>query len=324
MTISHDELARFVERILLAANVPEAKAALVADSLVAANLRGVDSHGVQLLPWYVEQIMAGDMDPNSDGNIATESGACITYDGGNGIGQAIAKICCGHAVRIAREHGVGMVTARESNHFGAAAYWSQAMAKAGMIGITMCNASPIVAPWQGKDTRFGTNPICMALPGPKLWLLDMATTIPAGWAMDSEGVPTVETEKALNGLLMPLGGYKGSGLAMMADILCSVLSGGAITTELGGIRLRGKPMRSSQFFLAVDVSRFLPQDEFETRMRAFIDSIKSSRPAAGYDDVMAPGDPEWRTEEIRRRDGIPIGDGVWQNLLEIAKKCGAG
>jgi LDH2 family malate/lactate/ureidoglycolate dehydrogenase len=339
MTIPHDTLARFVERILVAAHVPESKAALVADSLVASNLRGVDSHGVQLLPWYVEQISTGDMDPNSDGNIATESGACITYDGGNGLGQVIAQICCGHAVRLAREHGLGMVTARESNHFGAAAYWSQTMAKAGMIGITMCNASPIVAPWQGKDTRFGTNPLCMALPGPNLWLLDMATTtvamgkiyaasfrkqetIPAGWAMDSEGIPTTETEKALNGLLMPLGGYKGSGLAMMADILCAVLSGGALTTELGGIRLRGKPMRSSQFFLAVDVSRFMPLDEFETRMRAFIDSIKSSRPAAGFDEVMVAGDPEWRTEEIRRRDGIPIGDGVWQNLTEIAKKVG--
>ena len=150
---------------------------------------------------------------------------------------------------------------RESNHFGAAAYWAQRIASHGMIGIVLCNATPLVAPWQGKEPRLGTNPICMALPGGNVWLLDMATTtvamnriwkaaangeptIPAGWAMDKDGHPTTDTQAAVGGSPMPLGGYKGTGLAVMVEILCAVLSGGAMATELGGLRVKGKPMRA--------------------------------------------------------------------------------
>src|SRR5262249_7936825 len=202
-----------------------------------------------------------------------------------------------------------------------------------------CNASPLVAPWQGKEPRFGTNPICMSVPGPDAWLLDMATTtvalgkilnaqfhgrdtIPHGWAMDSDGVPTTGAEAALNGLLMPLGGYKGSGLAMMAEILCAVLGGGAMSTELGGIRIKGQPMRTSQFFLAIDVARFMPLDEFHRRTRALVDLVKASHPAKGFDEVLVAGEPEWRAEEQRRRTGIPLSDGVWQNLVQVAEQLG--
>src|ERR1043165_6106495 len=181
-----------------------------------------------------------------------------------------------------------MVTSRESNHFGAAAWWAQKMRAAGQIGIVMCNASPIVPPWQGREGRLGTNPICMSVPGP--WLLDMATTtvaagrifkaylnnqpeIPTGWAFDSAGVPTTNTADAYKGMLMPLGGYKGSGLAMMVEILCAVLSGGAMANELGGIRFRGKLVRVSQTFLAIDIARFMPVEEFTARMEKLIHLI---------------------------------------------------
>jgi LDH2 family malate/lactate/ureidoglycolate dehydrogenase len=140
--------------------------------------------------------------------------------------------------------------------------------------------------------------------------------------MDSEGVPTENVDTALNGLLMPLGGYKGSGLAMMAEILCAVLSGGAMSTELGGIRIQGQPMRTSQFFLAIDVARFMPLDEFYRRMQSLVAMVKSSRPAKGYDEVLVAGEPEWRAEELRRRDGIPLSDGVWQNLAQAAQQLG--
>ena len=329
------------ERLLIATGVPEWKASLVATSLVAANLRGVDSHGVQLLPYYIEQLEWGDMDKRADGAVISESASCLLYDGQNGIGQGIAEICCKHAVRIAREHGVGMAVARESNHFGAAAFWAQKMSAAGQIGIVMCNASPIVPPWQAKQPRLGTNPICMSVPGgeERPWLLDMATTtvaagkifkasingqpsIPPGWAMDAEGVPTTDTQTALKGLIMPLGGYKGSGLAMMAEILCAVLSGGAMSTELGGIRIRGKPVRVSQMFLAIDIARFMPMEEFRARMDRLIRTIKSAPPATGYSEVLAAGEPEWRTEEERKRSGIPVGAGTWQSLMEIAQRLG--
>jgi LDH2 family malate/lactate/ureidoglycolate dehydrogenase len=122
--------------------------------------------------------------------------------------------------------------------------------------------------------------------------------------------------------LMPLGGYKGSGLAMMAEILCAVLSGGAMSTQLGGIRVQGQPMRTSQFFLAIDVARFMPLDEFQRRMQSLVEMVKSSRTAKGFDEVLVAGEPEWRAEEVRRRDGIPLSEGVWQALAEAAKKLG--
>jgi len=322
--------------------VPAEKAHLVAKTLVAANLRGVDSHGVQLLPYYLEQIEWGDMDAGAAGRVISESGGCLHYDGQNGIGQAIADTCCNHALRLATEHGLGLAIARESNHFGAAAWWAQKMSVPGHIGIVMCNASPIVPPWQGKETRVGTNPICMAVPGgvERPWLLDMATTtvaagklfkaginghpvIPAGWAMDSEGVPTTDTQTALKGLLMPLGGYKGSGLALMAEILCAVLGGGAMSTELGGIRLRGSQLRASQMFLAIDIARFIPLDEFRARMDRLIRTMKSTPPAKGYSEVLVAGEPELRTEEERRRSGVPVGHGTWHALCQAADRLGA-
>jgi LDH2 family malate/lactate/ureidoglycolate dehydrogenase len=304
---------------------------------VAANLRGVDSHGVQLLPYYVEQVERGDMQPGAEGRIASESGACLLYDGANGSGQQIAGVCCAHAARLEHKHGISIVTARESNHFGAAAYWGQRISGEGLVGIVLCNASPIVAPWQAREPRLGTNPICVSVPGP--WLLDMATTtvannrifkalvngeetIPAGWALDSEGVPTTDTSAAIRGRPMPLGGYKGSGLAMMVELLCGVLSGGAMSVEVGGIRVEGKPTRTSQTFIAIDVRRFMPAEEFQRRVEWLVDTVKSAAPAKGYHEVMVAGDPERRVETERRKNGIPLGDGTWQCLTDTAARMG--
>jgi len=331
------ELTQFARAILIAAGVPEHKAEIVATSLVAANLRGVDSHGIQLLSFYLEQLMAGELDARTDGRVLSESGACLLYDGANGLGQWIAEICCGHAVRIAREHGMAMVVARESNHFGAAAWWAQKMRTANQIGIVVCNASCLVPPWQGKEQRLGTNPICMSVPGP--WLLDMATTtvaagkifkafinqkpeIPPGWAFDRDGVPTTSTEAAYHGMLHPLGGYKGSGLAMMVEILCAVLGGGAMSTELGGIRIRGRKVRVSQCFIAIDIARFMAVEEFIARMEKLVALMKSAAPAPGYGEILVAGDPEWRTEAERLRNGIPIEDGNWKTLCGSAAKIG--
>jgi LDH2 family malate/lactate/ureidoglycolate dehydrogenase len=336
-TVPVTELTRFCEEILQGGGVPSHKAEITAACLVASNLRGVDSHGIQLLPFYIDQLLAGEMDAHTDGEVISEAGACLTFDGKNGIGQWIAETCCGHAVRIAGRQGMAMVVARESNHFGAAAWWAQKMRAAGQIGIVMCNASPLVPPWQGMQGRMGTNPICMSVPGP--WLLDMATTtvaagkifkaflnhqpeIPAGWAFNSEGVPTTDTAEAYKGMLMPLGGYKGSGLAMMVEILCSVLGGGAMANEVGGIRFRGKTVRVSQMYMAIDVARFMPVAEFTARVEKLVALMKSTPAAPGFDEVMVAGDPEWRMEAERRKHGIPIADGNWDALSKAAARVG--
>jgi LDH2 family malate/lactate/ureidoglycolate dehydrogenase len=336
-TISAPALTQFAEDILLAAGVPPHKAKITVDCLVASNLRGIDSHGMQLLPFYVDQLLAGEMDPHADGTVVSESGSCLLFDAQNAIGQWVAETCCSHAIRIAGVQGVAMVVARESNHFGAAAWWAQKMRAANQIGIVMCNASPIVPPWQGREGRLGTNPICVALPGP--WLLDMATTtvaagrifkaylngqpeIPAGWAFDSRGVPTTDTEAAYKGMLMPLGGYKGSGLAMLVEILCAALGGGAMANELGGIRYRGKLVRVSQTFMAIDIARFMPVEEFTARVEKLVGIMKSTATAPGYDEVLVAGDPEWRSEAERLEHGIPIAEGNWEALVKAAARVG--
>jgi LDH2 family malate/lactate/ureidoglycolate dehydrogenase len=233
------------------------------------------------------------------------------------------------------------VTARDANHFGAAAYWAQIMSREGFMGLVFCNATPLVAPWQGRDARFGTNPICVSLPtgDENLWLLDMATTtvamnriykaqashepeLPAGWALNAEGEPTTSTAEAVKGSPMPLGGHKGSGLAFFIEILCSVLSGGAMSTQVGGLRVTERPTRTSQFFMAIDVARFMPLEEFTDRMRFLVNLVKASQPAKGYDEVMVAGDPEWRAEADRKANGIPVSLGIWQSLLDLGRDLG--
>ncbi len=331
-------LEDYVRRMAVGVGLKRDHADLLARSLVESNLRGVDSHGVQLLNYYVEHMLAGCVALEAEGHVISESGGCMVYHAENGVGQVVSDICTGHAVRLAKAHGVALVTVRDSNHFGAAAFWAKKIAGNGLIGIVMCNATPQVPPWQAKDPRFGTNPICMAVPGrdEHTWLLDMATTtvamgkifkarfsgqaeIPAGWAFDSEGVPTTSTEAAFRGLPMPLGGYKGSGLAFMVEILVAVLSGGAMSTDLGGIRNHTKPMRAGQMFLAIDVARYMPVEEFLERMDDLVGRVKAARPAPGYDEVLIANEPEWRSRELRLKEGIPLSEGVWNELVKAGR-----
>jgi LDH2 family malate/lactate/ureidoglycolate dehydrogenase len=337
--VAHERLTDFCRRMLVGAGVREDHAELTATMLVAANLRGIDSHGVQLLGFYVDQLLGGDMEARAEGGVISENGATMIYDCGGGLGQVTSAIATDHAVRLARAHGLGAVTTREGNHFGGAFWWARRMAREGMIGMVMCNASPLVPPWQGREPKFGTNPICMALPGEESWLLDMATTtvaagkifkasingeesIPAGWAMDRMGVPTTDTRTAMSGLLMPLGGYKGYGLAMMVELLTGVLSGGAFSTQVASMRFRGKRPRLSHFFLAIDIGRFMPVEEFSRRADELMREMRDTPPAQGYDEVMIAGEPERRMEAERRESGIPVAEGNWETLCAAGGRVG--
>lgn len=341
VTVAHEPLEDFARRLLEAAGVRAAWAALVAENLIFGNLRGIDSHGMQLLPAYLEQLSLGNIDGASEGRVTRKSGATMHYDAANGLGAVTAEICSGHANRLAAEHGIAMVVAGEANHFGAAAFWGRRMSREGNIGMAFCNASSIVAPFQGKEPRLGTNPICMSVPGDpdNAWLLDMATTtvaankifkafhnrepeIPPGWAMDKEGRPTTNTAEAFHGLVSPLGGYKGTGLAVMVEILCAVLGGGAMSKELGGLRVKDRAFRASHCFIAIDPRRFLDEALFGERMDKLTDYLHSSAPAAGYEEVLIAGEPEVRNEKRRREAGIPLGPGEWERLCEWADKYG--
>ncbi|MCX6611060.1 MAG: Ldh family oxidoreductase [Acidobacteria bacterium] len=312
--VDASQLRELCSRLLEGVGVNLSEANFAATALVASNLRGVDSHGVALMRYYLEQLECGDMEPQGDPELLHNSGCTALVDGHNALGQIVARFCCDRAISLAMDHGCGIVSARHSNHFGAAAYWVQRLNAAGFIGIVLCNASPAVAPWQGKDTTtVAANKIFNAYSAGK-------PEVPAGWALNSDGVPTTDTVEAYKGLLNPLGGYKGSGLAVMVEMLCGVLSGGAMSNELGGIRFRGAPVDVSQFYLALDPKCFLDPGEYEARAVKMTQKLKEVQPASGYDEVLVAGEPELRSEAKRRKEGIPLADDTWHSLSEWANK----
>ena len=338
---SADALRAFCRQLLVALDVAESHAEIVADSLIAANLRGVDSHGIQMIVTYIQQLRAGGINVPASGRVVREDGVCLRYDGENGLGQVVADRCTDHAIRIAKALGVAVVVTSHSNHFGAGSWWGEKLGRAGFIGIVMSNACPAVAPWQGRTAILGTNPLCVAVPGggpASRWLLDMATTtvalgklshaahlnqptIPTSWGfLDAEGKPTSETAAAQRGSPTPIGGYKGTALAMMVEILSSGLSGGAMTTELPVYRTGGDPLGISHTFIAIDPARFLPAGEFEQRMDRLAGLVKAATPAEGYQEVLLAGEPEWRSEQVREREGIPVPLKLWSRLIEIASE----
>jgi LDH2 family malate/lactate/ureidoglycolate dehydrogenase len=339
VVLSAHALRTLCRQLLQALGTREPHARIVADSLVAANLRGVDSHGIQMLATYIQQLRAGGINVPAEGHVVREDGVCLRYDGENGLGQVVADRCTDHAIRIARSLGVAVVVTSHSNHFGAGSWWGEKLARAGFIGIVMSNACPAVAPWQGQTPILGTNPLCVAVPGHGgrgRWLLDMATTtvalgklthavhlgrpqIPREWGfLDAAGQPTTDAAAAQRGSPTPIGGYKGTALAMMIEILCAGLSGGAMTTELPIYRTGGDPLGISHTFIAIDPARFLLPGEFETRMDRLAGLVKAAAPAAGFDEVLLAGEPEWSSEAIRTRTGIPVPLKLWEKLMALA------
>jgi len=294
-----------------------------------------------MLATYIQQIRAGGINVPTAGRVVSEDGVCLRYDGENGLGQVVADQCTDHAIRIAGALGVAVVVTSGSNHFGAGAWWGEKLARAGLIGIVMSNACPAVAPYQGKTAILGTNPLCVAVPGlggRGRWLLDMATTtvalgkltnaghlgrqtIPLEWGfLDSSGKPTTDTAAAQCGAPTPFGGYKGTAVAMMVEILCSGLSGAGMTTELPIYRTGGDPLGISHTFIAIDPARFMPKGEFEKRMDRLGEMVKASGPAPGYDEVLLAGEPEWRCKNIREQSGIPVPEKLWAQLTSVARE----
>ena len=345
LSISFDgaSLRLFCQNLLTALGTPETYARIVGDSLVAANLRGVDSHGIQMILVYIQQLRAGGINVSAAGRIVSEDGVFLRYHGENGLGQVVAERCTDHALRIAHTHGISVVVTSHSNHFGAGSWWGEKLARAGLIGLVTSNACPAVAPWQGKTPILGTNPLCVAVPGlggAGRWLLDMATTtvalgklshadhlnqttIPREWGfLDSNGQATTETAAARRGAPTPIGGYKGTALAMLAEILSAGLSGGAMATELPVYRTGGDPLGISHCFIAIDPKRFLPPGEFERRVGHFVDLVKASEPLPGYDEVLVAGEPEWRSERVRLKEGIPVPVKLWSKLTAVAAELG--
>ena len=337
--VSAGVLRDYVARIHAAAGVPPATAELVADSLVAANLRGVDSHGSQLTVFYVERLLSGDMDPHAEGRIVSESGSTMLYDGEKRHRAAhLGDLLRPRYPHRARAGGGGSERAgvqplRRGGLLGA----EDGRCGADRAGVLQClHNRAALAGTAGAPG--GPTPSAWRRPGP--WLLDMATTTVAMnriYKAQMDGYETIparlgarferrrdyrsrcrrERHAHAAGRLQGLRAGDDGG-----DSLLRAERRRAHREEVAGIHLQGRKSRASQMFMAIDVGRFLPAAEFTERLEHLVGYVKSSRPAPGYDEVLVAGDPEWRVEEARLRDGIPLGQGTWNKLAEVAVRLG--
>ena len=337
--ISSQKLRSFAAAILHEQGVPQEDAAFVAEVLVEADLRGVDSHGVTRLSGYVSMIHKGVLNPRPAIRVVHDSGATAALDGDHGFGMLGARLGMATAIEKARQFGVAIVTARNLSHTGMVGFYTMSAASQDMIGIAMNNGAGIVPPFGGLTPTHGTNPFSVAFPTESdPVVLDMATTmvaagklrlaakkgtpIPLDWGLDRHGEPTSDPNEVLaHGVLQWAGGYKGFGIATAVEVLGGVLSGGLFARDVPQLKVFGQdPIIANGAYIAVDIQRFMPLTEFRQRMTSLVDQIKSSEPAPGVERVYVAGEPEFMLKEQRTREGIPLSAEVYQELFELSKE----
>ncbi len=332
-------MRRFCVAACKKAQLSQEHAELLADALIQADLREVHSHGVIRLPGYIKGYQVGGVNPHPSIKVVKDSGATAVMDGDDGMGLIVGYPAMSLAIDKAASYGVGTVTVRKSNHCGMMAYWSMMALKHDMIGFATTNGAPCVAPWGGVTLSYGNNPISYAIPAGREWplVLDIAMSvvamgkirlaalrnepIPPGWAMGRDGEPTTDAQVAMDGSLMPIGGHKGYGMALVNEVLCGVLSGGLFGTDIrtayagGGTEVLGE----CHFFLALDIGHFMPVAEFKERVDRLIRMMKSSQLARWQNKIYIPGEIEFETQRLRIKEGIPYPKGVVSPLKKLAQ-----
>lgn len=330
------KIAAYCEAILEKVGVPTDHAHMTATSLIAANLRGVDTHGVTRLPIYVERLQAGLMDTKAAGKVVSEGPASLVYDGENGIGQVVGTTAMHLCLDMAEKSGVAFTTVRNSNHFGTAGYYAMMALERDMIGFSITNSPPIMAPWGGKRGFLGTNPLAIAVPTgvERPFIFDMATSvvargavilaakrgdkIPPTWSLNAEGEPTTDSKEALGGAVLPLGGHKGFGLSMAIDIMAGILGGGPFGPHIGELYNNPtKQQKVGHFFGAFKISQFRSVKEFKAEMDAMIREVKAEPLGKGHERIMVAGDPEAKVEADRKANGVPLSEAVVGDLTKL-------
>jgi LDH2 family malate/lactate/ureidoglycolate dehydrogenase len=341
-------LRAFVTTVLEKVGVPAEDAATVADVLVAADLRGVESHGVaRLESYYVSRIRAGQLDPSPELKTVRETPTSVLTDAGNGLGHPAGKRTMQRVLDKAAQTGAAFGAVRNSNHFGIAGYYAMLALDRDMIGIASTNSVRYGAPTFGRDIMLGTNPLAFAIPAKNepAFVLDFATTtvpkgklevynrkgkqLNPGWAIDASGVETLDPQVALKGALLPLGGYgvdngghKGYGLGLLVDILCGVLSGGAFGNDLPNPSDGPLPGKISHFFAAFKIDGFRDPAQFKADMDTELRAFKDSAKAPGHDRIYVAGEIEHEKTLYNREHGVPVHVKVWDGLQKLAADLG--
>lgn len=343
MLIDQNRLTEFVSRIFTSAGASEAFAGKVAHHLVAANLKGHDSHGVGMVPAYVANIRNGHLEVAAEASLVRDNGAVLLVDGQFGFGQVVGSQATAMAIDRARETGIVCMGVRNCHHLGRIGSYGEQCAEAGMVSVHFVNVvghGPLVSPFAGRERRMSTNPFCCVVPradGPPI-VLDMATSaiaqgkvrvaymkgveVPDGALIDEAGLATNDPRVMFEepfGSLGPFGAHKGYGLAVMCELLGGGLAG-EWTAQPG--RPRENTIVNHMLMMVLDPAAFGGLDSFQQEVTAMVDYLHSTTPAAGVDQVRVPGDPERESVAARTAEGIPIDENSWNGILKAAEVAG--
>lgn len=331
----------YVKGVLEGNSVPPENASIVARCLVAADCRGVDTHGVNRIPSYAARIRQGVLDPKAQPSLREITPVVAQVDGHNAFGFVPAHMGMAKAIETAKTFGIGMVSIKHSNHFGMSAWLVQQAIDAGMMSLVFTNSSPALPVWGGKERLMGVSPIACGAPAgqEKPFILDMAPSvaargkiykakrrgekIPIDWARDAEGRQTEDPAAALEGVMLPMGGPKGSALSIMMDVFSGVLSGSAFAGHVTNPYDPSKPADVGHFLIAIKPDLFMSLEDFKGRMDYLYQRCVGSEKMAGVDRIYFPGEIEQITDETRRREGIPYVEAEIKALNEEAERVGA-
>ena len=341
ISVTAQDLKTTCTCLLTGAGVPDKAAAQCAEVLVEADLEGTNSHGVMRLPIYLAAIERGQLDPRGIVRFEQTAAGTGRGDGGNTLGQVVGVAAMRAAIELAKEAGVGSVTACNSNHYGAAAFYTHMAARAGMIGISATNSPPALPAWGGREAYLGTNPLALAFPttsgqplsidlslsvvarGKIIQAAKANRPIPSGWAVDKDGRETIDARAALAGALLPLGGAKGFALALAVEVLCGVLSGAAFGPHVNSILEQDtNPANVGHWFMAIDTKRFIPQDIFLAQLEGLMAELKATSLAEGFSQIRLPGERRAVTRTQQLASGIQLPEETISALNQWAVRLG--
>ena len=323
--------------IFVANGIPRGNAEIIAENLVAADVRGVSSHGVARIKSYVQRAKKEHWNPDPKFTFTGRGAVCV-MDADDSFGSVAGYRAMEKAIELARLHGIGMVAVRRSAHFGMASHYPLIAAGQDMIGFCCTNGVPNLAPFGSMEGMLGTNPFSMAVPvaGRAPLVLDVACSvtargnisnakregkqIPLGWAIDSEGNPTTDPDKALVGAVLPFAAHKGSGIAIMVDVLCGLLNSGVTSKHVREDTTCGPNVGHTM--IAIDISAFEDVEKFKADATKFADEIKHSKVAPGVSEIFVPGEIEAQRTEYNLTHGIKMGRGAFTELCQACAECG--
>ncbi|WP_191562648.1 Ldh family oxidoreductase [Metabacillus idriensis] len=333
------KLQQFCSEVFINAGVSREEAALVSESLIQADLRGVDSHGVVRTSIYLKRIEQKMIDPKAKVTIEAEDDAIVLVNGNNNFGAIVGSKALDIALQKAKKKGAAIVGVKGSNHFGTGAFYALKAIEKNMIVMVMSNASQTMPPTGGVRPFIGTNPLAIGVPtGMEIpFILDMATSvvargkiivaaqkgsdIPLGWAIDKKGNPTTDAKAALEGSVLPVGGPKGYAISMFIDILAGVLTGAGFGKYVNNMYDNWEePQNVGHFFVAIDINRFMPIEIFKQRMDLYIREIKAEPKANGVNEIFIPGEIEYHRVNERKNNGIELPMTVAEELSQIGKQ----